>query len=311
MAFKVLITKNEIKEINPDACKLLEDNGCELIYCSIPDTEKYIKDVDAVMIGTEPFGRDLIEKAENLKVISRYGVGYDAVDLEAASERGIIVANGPGCNAEAVADLTLLFMLLCSRDVIGANQALKEGQYFRPVGHELPKRKVGIIGTGRIGQRVVRRCLGFGMEVYANDIKEYPEFQKETGITYTDKETIYRTCDYISVHTPKDEITTNLITSKEIAMMKDGVVLVNTARGGIINEEDLKVALETGKVASAGVDVSVIEPAINNPLVNTKNCFFTPHVGASTIEANWMMGQMAAENIVEFIQTGKCTNQVN
>ena len=311
MKYKVVITKDEIKEINPDACRLMEDHECILVYCRRDELSSYIEDADAILIGTERCPGGLIERAKKLKAISRYGVGYDAIDLEAATQHGIIVANATGCNSKAVADLTLLLMLLCSRNVIYMNERLKKGNIERPLGEELYQKTVGVIGTGRIGKEVISRCKGFGMKVLANDISDYSEYAKEYNVEYTNKGRIYCESDYITVHVPKTSETINMITNKEIGMMKKSVILINTSRGGVINEKDLANALINKNVAAAGVDVSVCEPAVDNPLVHIKNCIFTPHAGAATKEAYWMMGQIAAENVVEILETGNCKNRVN
>ncbi|MBR0138201.1 MAG: phosphoglycerate dehydrogenase [Erysipelotrichaceae bacterium] len=308
---KVLTTQKGFLRDYPDLVAKLKENGFETEEVEHSELTDHIEDAVGLMVGTEKVGRELIEKAKALKVISRYGIGYDAIDLKAASERGIVVTNAPGCNSNAVAELTIMDMLYCSRNIYRMNQGLRSKKKVRPLGTQIEGKKLGIIGVGTIGSIVALKCRALGMEVWCNDIKDKDEFYQKNGLVKAEKEEIYRNCDIITVHVPKTELTAGMIDREQIEMMKEDVILINTARGGIINETALYDALSEGRIRAAALDVSVEEPAFDNPLVQLDNCLFTPHAGASTYEAYQMMHSMAVDNLIEVLKTGTSVNKVN
>lgn len=309
--FKVVITARSFGKADDMAYDCLREAGCQWVKL---ETEKEIEErlgeelrgADALIAGLELLDRRRIEGAPRLKVISRYGVGYDKVDLAAARERGIQVTITPGANSDSVADLAVALMLDVSRNISLMDSAVKAKKQRRPQGLEMCGKTLGVVGTGRIGQGVARRCKGFDMKILAYDICEDRDFQNETGARYVDLETLLRDSDYISLHSPLTEETKNLIASRELRMMKKDAVLINTARGGLIDEAALYEALKEGLIRGAALDATMDEPPYDSPLLTCENCILTPHAGAATREASSRMSLMAAQNAVEALLGKEC-----
>jgi D-3-phosphoglycerate dehydrogenase len=230
---------------------------------------------------------DVIEAGTKLKIIGRAGVGLDNVDLKAATARGIIVMNTPGGNTISTAEHTMSLVMSMARSIAPADLSMKKGEWKRKdfMGVELYHKTIGIIGLGRIGMEVAKRCLAFGMRVKAFDPYLTREVADQMGIEMVKLDDIYKNADFITVHVPLTEETTGLISDKQFAMMKPTARVVNCARGGIIDEAALVRALESGKIAGAALDVYVEEPPKDLKLAQFKNVVLTPHLGASTEEA--------------------------
>ena len=314
--YKVIVTPRSFGKTDESAVRILEEAGCEVVRLAAGEVslEEQLKeavvDADAVIAGLEVWDAELMNLGKKLKVISRYGVGYDAVDLKAAAERGILVTNTPGANGDAVADLAVALMMDGARSVSAMDAAIRGEKSYRPQGVELWQKTLGVIGTGRIGQGVAKRCRGFEMKVLGYDIYESPAFKEECGGTYVDLETLLREADFITIHSPLTPETENMISRQQFDIMKKDAVIVNTARGGIIDEEALYEALSTGKIRAAGLDATVKEPPYGSPLLTLSNCIVTPHAGAATKEASDKMSRMAAANVVEVLTTGNCRYRV-
>ncbi len=247
-----------------------------------------VGDYDALIVRSATKATaDVIEAGAKLKIIGRAGVGLDNVDLKAATARGIIVMNTPGGNTISTAEHTMSMIMSLSRSIPAADQSMKKGEWKRKdfMGVELYNKTIGIIGLGRIGMEVAKRCLSFGMRVKAYDPFLSREVADQVGIVMVKLETIYKDADIITVHVPLTEETTGMISDKQFEMMKKGVRVINCARGGIIDEEALVRALESGKVAGAALDVYVQEPPKDHKLLKFPNVVLTPHLGASTEEA--------------------------
>ena len=247
-------------------------------------------------------------------MIGRAGVGLDNIDIEAASKKGIIVMNAPTGNTLAATELTMGIMLAAARKIPLAHNSLKAGKWDRKkfMGVELYHKTLGMIGLGRIGTNVAIRSKSFGMRVIAYD----PYIKKSKAdavgvILYESLEDLLREADVITFHTPLTPETKNMITAKEIALMKDGVILVNCARGGIVNESDLYDALKSGKVFAAGVDVFEKEPAGGNRLLELENVFATPHIGANTKEGQNAVALIIAEQVYNALHGKPYENAVN
>ncbi|MGC8902227.1 MAG: hydroxyacid dehydrogenase [Fervidobacterium sp.] len=246
---------------------------------------------------------DIIEAGTKLKIIGRAGTGLDNIDVKAAEAKGIKVINTPGANSISVAELTIGLMIACSRHIARGTNDLKNGKWTKKEleGHELYKRTVGIIGFGNIGREVAKRLLAFDMKVLA-----YDPFVKETDIDVkiVDLNTIFKESDYITIHVPLTPETKHLINKETIEKMKDGVIIINAARGGIIDEGALYEALVSGKVYAAGVDVFEVEPPtdeLRQKLLSLPNVVATPHVGASTFEAQERVGMLLVERLIKEI----------
>ena len=238
--YKVVITARSFGKADEKAYDCLREAGCEWIKLEESDgpleeqLKEAIRDADALIAGLEDIGADIIEQAKRLKVISRYGVGYDKVDLSAAKEKGIQVTITPGANGDSVADLAVALMLDVARNVTIMDTSIKSRSQRRPQGLEMYEKTLGIIGAGRIGQGVGRRCRGFNMKILAYDVFEDPAFKEETGAEYVDLDTLLREADFITVHSPLTEETHNMISTEQFKVMKKDAILVNTARGGVL-----------------------------------------------------------------------------
>ena len=273
-----------------------------------------IADVDVLLVRSQTkVTREIIQAAKNLKLIGRAGVGVDNIDLNAATEHGIIVVNAPDGNTNSAAEHTIAMMTSLARHIPQAYNTLKNGKWDRKsyVGVELKNKILGVVEFGRIGAEVAYRAKGQRMEVMAYDPFLTEERAKELGVTKATVEEICQAADFITVHTPLLPETRNLINKEKFDMMKTGVRIINCARGGIINEEDLYEAIVEGKVAGAALDVFVEEPATDHKLLTLQEVIATPHLGASTIEAQESVAVDVSNDIIKFYKTGTVTNPVN
>jgi D-3-phosphoglycerate dehydrogenase len=274
-----------------------------------------IGDFDAILIrsGTR-LTAELIERGERLRVIGRAGTGVDNVDIEAATKRGIIVANAPESNSVAAAEHTLAMALALFRNVPQAHGSLVGGQWERSRfgGNELYGKTLGVIGFGRIGQLVAKRALAFDMEVLGFDKFVAPERFRDMGVEGVETTgELYSRADLITIHLPKSSETVNWIDAEAIAAMKDGVRIVNCARGELVDLDALEAGLESGKVAGAALDVFPAEPFTDHPLFERDDVVVTPHLGASTTEAQDRAGTDTAEQVRAALSGGVVTNAVN
>jgi D-3-phosphoglycerate dehydrogenase len=280
------------------------------------DFDARIGEYDGLLIrSATKMTADLIEKATNLKAIGRAGVGVDNVDVPAATKRGIIVANAPESNVVTAAEHTMALLLALARNVPQAHAALSgEGKWERSKwsGVELDGKVLGILGFGRIGQLVAARAKGFNMRVVAFDPFVSAERYKELGVEKADNsDGVYAEADFLTLHLPKTPETEGWLDAEAIGKCKDGVKVLNVARGPLINDEDLVAALDSGKVGGAALDVFRSEPVTESPYFGRPNVIVTPHLGASTAEATDRAGFQAAEQVVAALTGGAVTTAVN
>ena len=257
---------------------------------------------------------DLIEKADRLRAVGRAGVGVDNVDVDAATKRGIVVANAPQSNVITAAEHTMALLLALARNVPQAHASLVSGKWERSrfSGVELYEKTLGVIGFGRIGQLVAERAQGFGMRVVAFDLYVAEERFRDMGVQRAEtSDELYAAADFVTIHLPKTPETENWLDAEALAKMKDGVRVLNVARGPLVVDEDLKAALDSGKVAGAALDVFREEPVTEHPLFGYPNVIVTPHLGASTAEATDRAGYQAAEQVVAALTGGVVTSAVN
>ena len=305
--------------ISPEGLKLLESAG--MIEYEVrtglkgEDLRKTLAEFDgAICRSGVKITADALEGNKRLKVIVRAGVGTDNIDTAAATRQGIIVMNTPGGNTIATAEHTMALMLALSRNIFPAYKSLLEGKWERHqfMGTELCGKTLGIIGLGRVGQAVAERALAFKMKVLGYD-PFLPEHRaRELGIrTCRTLEDLFPEVDYLTVHTPLNEQTRNMIDRPQIQMMKKGVRIINCARGGVINEDALLEGLESGHIGGVALDVFTKEPCTNSPLFGKPNVLCTPHLGASTEEAQTNVAIEACELLVDFFTTGAVRNSVN
>ncbi len=282
---------------------------------SAEELARIIGDYDGLIIrsGTKVTA-DVLAKPGKLKGIARAGVGVDNIDIAEATRKGILVMNTPGGNTLSAAEHTMALMLAMSRNVVSACTSLKAGAWDRKkyMGNQLNNKILGVIGLGRIGMAVVKMGLGFNMQILGYDPFAVPREAEELDLEITDDlELIYRQADYISVHVPRNEQTLNMISTDQLKMMKPTVRIVNCARGGIINEDDLYDALKAGTIAGAALDVFTREPPENTRFADLENCLVTPHLGASTAEAQIEVAVEAAQILADAIKGGPIRNALN
>ena len=264
--------------INPYNKKITEDQLADIVT-----------DFDVIIAGTEPITEKVMKCASNLKLISRVGIGLDSVDLLAAQKRGIKVSYTPDAPAPAVAELTLGIMLSLLRSLHVSNAQMHQGQWYRHFGRRLKEVTVGIIGVGRIGTRVLRLMKGFGTsKILVNDIMPDRELDSEFKLEWTSKENIYKEADIISLHIPLTCLTKNLIRKEDLLKIRPDAVLINTSRGGIINEVDLYEVLKSSHLSGAAIDVFEQEP-YEGPLREVERCLLTAHMGSMSVDCRTRM----------------------
>jgi len=276
--------------INPLNKKLTEDDLVEMI-----------SDFDIVIAGTEPITKKVMDAATNLKMISRVGIGLDSVDLLEAEKRGIVVSYTPDAPAPAVAELTMGLMLTLLRSVQLSNMEMHNGKWHRFFGRRLSEITIGIIGIGRIGTGVLQHLQGFGSpKILVNDINPNSNLNQQFNIEWVDKKTIYRQADIISIHTPLTAQTKNMIRKEQLLSMKEDAAIINTARGGIINESDLYEVMKSGYLSGAAIDVFDFEPYAGK-LREIQRCILTAHMGSMSIDCRTQMEVAATEEVVRFL----------
>ena len=249
------------------------------------ELKEIVEDIDGVVVGVDDWNEDVFKLAPKLKGMARFGVGVDNIDLNAAKEHGIIVCNSPGINSSAVAEQAVALMLSLIRNIPEMNRAVRKGEWPRPMFHELKSRTIGFLGFGAIARNVAQRLAGFGPEMIAYDKYPNQEAADKLGVRLVSQEEVLKESDIISIHLPATDETKHLINKETIQQMKDGVYIVNTARGSIVNEADMAGASESGKAAGFGTDVFEHEPIdLSGPLFKYDNYIATPHVSAETFE---------------------------
>jgi D-3-phosphoglycerate dehydrogenase len=294
--------------------RLLRERGFEVDVDGDSDLGEAISRYDAIVIrSATKLTADVIERADRLKVIGRAGVGIDNVDVDAATRRGIVVANAPESTVVSAAEHTIGLLVALTRNIPQAHAALKQGRWERKTygGVELADKTLGVLGFGRIGQQVARRAAGLGMRVVAYDPFVAPDRFRELGVERVEStEDVYAASDFLTLHLPLTEDTRRSVGADAFAHMKDGVRLVNAARGELIDEDALLEALRAGKVGGAALDVFSAEP-YSGPLLELDNVVATPHLAASTEEAQDRAGVIIAEQVAAALEGGLVTNAVN
>ena len=294
--------------------RLLRERGFDVDVDGDSDLAETIGAYDAIVVrSATKVTADLIGRADNLKVIGRAGVGIDNVDVEAATRRGIVVANAPESTVISAAEHTIGLLVALTRNIPQAHAALKQGRWERKAygGVELADKTLGVLGFGRIGQQVARRAAGLGMRVVAYDPFVSPDRFRELGVERVESEReVYAAADFITLHLPLTDQTRGSINAKAFGRMRNGVRIVNAARGALVDEDDLLEALKSGKVGGAALDVFSTEP-YTGPLLELDNVVATPHLAASTEEAQDRAGVIIAEQVAAALDGGLVSNAVN
>ena len=306
-------------KLSPTAVQIFKDRGVEVDYLPDLGTDKeklleVIGNYDGLAVrSATKVTEKLIAAATNLKVIGRAGIGVDNVDIPAASRRGIIVMNTPFGNSITTAEHAIALMFAVARQLPEANASTHSGKWEknRFMGVEITGKTLGIIGAGNIGSVVAARAIGLKMHVAAYDPFLSESRAEELGVEKVELDELFARADFITLHTPLTDKTRGIVNAGSIARMKDGVRIINCARGGLIVEADLVAALKSGKVAGAGIDVFEVEPATENALFGLDNVVCTPHLGASTSEAQENVALQVAEQMSDFLVKGAVSNAIN
>lgn len=290
--------------------KLAEE--CEIRYWNESDLpvpreilEKEIVDAEGLFcLVTDHIDRKLLQKAQKLKVISIMAVGYNNIDIHAANEKGILITNTPGVLTETTADLTFALLMATARRIVEASEYLREGQWkswspMQLTGQDVFGATIGIIGLGRIGSALAKRAKGFDMNILYYNRSRKPSVENELGVRFAELDQLLQESDYVCIMTPYTLETRNLIGARELSLMKKSAILINTARGGIVNEEALYQSLKNGDIFAAGLDVFDQEPIrLDHPLLSLPNLVTLPHIGSASYQTRMKMADLAAKNLL-------------
>jgi len=258
---------------------------------------EFLKDCDSAIIGLDKINSAVLASCPRLKLISKYGVGLDNIDFAACESFNVNVRYPIGVNKRSVSEMALAMSLGLVRNIYKTSLELKNGTWNKSGGFELSGKNIGIIGFGNIGRDFAELLAPFNVTVYANDVDKNVFKDLPSYVQPSTKDELFERCDIISVHTPLTSQTENMISSRNINKLKDGAILINTARGGIINEKDATEAIKIGKIGGLGIDAYVIEPAFESELVKLPNVICTPHIGGNSREAVIKMGMSAIQNL--------------
>jgi D-3-phosphoglycerate dehydrogenase len=308
--YKALITTVPFGDKNTYPLDLLDDNNIEYLINPLnkklteDELVSLVSDFDVIIAGTEQISDKVMEKASNLKMISRVGIGLDSVNLLAAKKRNIQVSYTPDAPAPAVAELTIGMMLMLLRSVHVSNSQMHSGEWYRFFGRRLSEVTIGIIGIGRIGQGVLEHLKGFGSpKILVNDISVKDDISNRFNVEWSSKEEIYKQSDIVSLHLPLTGKTKNMIKRDHLFSMKKDAIIINTSRGGIINESDLYKVMQSGHLSGAAIDVFDNEP-YSGDLKRIERCLLTAHMGSMSVDCRSRMEIEATEEAVRFL-TGK------
>ena len=261
---------------------------------------RFLRGHDKAITGLDVLDEAVFRAVPELRIVSKYGVGLDMIDLDAARRCGVSVRWTPGVNRQAVAELAICFMIALCRSVVPLAHELAIGGWRHPGGRQLSSSTIGIVGCGHVGQQVARLCRAFGATVIAHDIRVYDDFYREAGVTPVMFDALLEQSDIVTIHVPLDALTRGLFDARAIARMKPGAFLVNTARGGIVDEQALKQALAAQRIGGAAFDVFAIEPPVDRELLALPSFIGTPHIGGGTREAVLAMGRAAIAGLEGF-----------
>jgi D-3-phosphoglycerate dehydrogenase len=315
---KILVTATNYSLLCTEAKKLLQENGCEVIEnphnrpMTFNELEEIISDIDAVVAGVDTWDESVFKIAPKLKVIARFGVGVDNIDLEKAREYGITVTNAPRLNSNAVAELTVSLILNSLRNTPNLHVSTQEGKWERFVGFELKGKNVGLLGFGNIAQSVAKKLQGFDVNVTAYDKYPNQEIADKYNVKFASYEEILETSDIVSMLLPHMKETHHFMNRDRFGMMKEGSYFINTSRGGLVDEMALYETLSSGKLRAAAIDVYEQEPVSpSNSLFQLENIITTPHTAAETYEVYHSVGLMTAQAIVDLLNGNEPENIVN
>ena len=287
--------QDEVYKYFPDAQLNLEG-----IKFSKQDLVEFIQNAEAIIVGLDEISVDVIDKCPNLKIIAKYGVGLDNIDIEECKKKNIKIGWTGGVNKLSVAEMALGFMLMFARNLFISSNELKDGKWNKSAGFQLSGKTVGIIGMGHTGKELVRLLKPFDCQILANDVADQTDYYSQNNIQEVSKDEIFNVSDFVTINTPFNDLTNNMVDIKVLKKMKDSAYIINIARGGIINEHDLKYALENNIIAGAALDAYLDEPPTNQEFLRLPNLICTPHIGGNAKEAIEQMGMSAINHLKEF-----------
>ena len=305
---KVVITARSFGRYSRAAYAILERAGCHVSHLSgsRPKTAEemipLVRDADGLIVGCDEISAAVLDVAPRLKVVAKFGVGYDNIDVRAAGERGISVTFTPGATEDTVADLAMGLVVALARQITTGDAMVRAGGWERPRSVGLCHRTLGIVGLGAIGRRLAARARVFGMRLVAHDVVPDVAFARQYEIRYTTLEDLLQEADFVSLHVPLTPGSRKLIGERELQLMKRTAFLVNTARGELVDEEALVCALREGTIAGAGLDVFWNEPPLGSPLLALSNVILTPHIAGDSPEASESKGATSAQDVVRVLQ---------
>lgn len=261
---------------------------------------EYLKNSDGAIIGLDKITSNILSKTSNLKIIAKYGVGLNNIDLEACREKNIKIGWSGGINKLSVAEMALGFMIMFARNLFISSNELKNGIWNKSAGFQLSEKNIGIIGLGHTGKELVRLIKPFNCKIFGNDVIKQEDYYSQNNIKNASKEQIFKNCDFITINVPYNEVTENMIDLSVLKSMKKTSYIINIARGGIINELDLKYALKNNIIAGAALDAYVQEPPLDQDFLSLPNLICTPHIGGNAKEAVEAMGLSAIQHLKNF-----------
>lgn len=317
---KILVSASHFDTLCKDAWELLEKNGHEVIYdktrsfpaYSFEELKDIIGDIDAAIIGMDKYTEEVFEIAPKLKAVAKFGVGVDNIDLVAAKKHGVKALNAPGQNSNAVAELTVCYILDMLRKVIPIHEELKEGNWPRWIGSELRGKTVGLVGFGAIARLVAKKLQGFDVQIKAYDLYMNQKLADELGVKACSLDEIIETSDVVSLHIPVSDDTYHMFNTEMFMRMKKGSYLVNAARGGLVDLDDLTKALREGQLAGAALDAFEMEPLPKGMEIFNYNVVCTPHIGAESFEAYRDVSLCVSKDIIRVLageETEHCVNR--
>lgn len=310
------------RKIPSSALDILNKNGIKILQHKVSEPIERVellkrtKNADAVIsLLTEKIDKEFIDNLINCRIIANYAVGYNNIDVEYARQKGIEVSNTPGILTDATADLTMALLLACTRRIVESDTYLREGKFtsWQPellLGMELKGKTLGIIGAGRIGKAVAKRAAGFGLKILYFSNSKSLELEDKFNAGKVSLNKLLKTSDIISVHVPLRDNTFHLLNSENLTKVKKGAVIINTARGEIIDEKILIKLLKNKHLFSAGLDVFENEPNVNKKFMNLQNVVLLPHIGSATVEARTKMAECCAENVVSVLKGKKAITPI-
>jgi D-3-phosphoglycerate dehydrogenase len=314
---KALVTSKSFARHAPEALKLLERHGIEVVWSAKPsptaaEIAAAVPGCDALVVGNDTVDAEVFAAADRLKLVHMHGTGLDGIDVEAATARGVLVANAPGANRNAVAELTLALMLVAARGLDQHLAIVRDGRWERSAGREVSGRTVGILGLGYIGKRIVELLAGFGVRVVAYEPQPDAAWVAAHGVTLTASiDEVFPVADFLVLALPLNDETRQLVDARRLGLMKREAFLVNTARGGLVDEDALGEAVRDGRLAGAALDAFSREPLPRDSVLRTPGIVLTPHLAATSFETAANVSNIVAQNLVDVLVHGDRRCAVN